>query len=195
MKNIRFFDAPKYAGVDYEKIEEHIYRTMPAPQDEGGSLALREVSDENLLAKIDADEGWSSDDPAAEFGFQIAIIDGEKYYRREHAGAEGRLVYLEKIPPQPVYVTSIVFEPEPELDENEPFDPLVSQYPLDDILDKYRTYCFDGYEAENASDHENSYVEFASEDVEDIRNLLEIIGKHVYNREEGNYIKLIIEYS
>ena len=92
-----------------------------------------------------------------------------------------------------IYVTSIVYEPEPELDENKPSDSFVSQYPLEDILDEFFVYCEDLYEKENANDKNNSYVEFASEDINDIRKLLSIIGKHVYDQEDGEYVELIIE--
>ncbi len=43
------------------------------------------------------------------------------------------------------------------------------------------------------SDTINSYVEFASEDIEDIRAVLSILGKHVYNVDEGDYIDIKIE--
>jgi len=88
---------------------------------------------------------------------------------------------------------SIVYEPEPEFGENEPEDEYVSQYPLEDILDEFYIYCYDSYDTENASDKKNSYIEFASENIEDIRKALDIIGKHVYNVTEGEYIKLRIE--
>lgn len=38
-----------------------------------------------------------------------------------------------------------------------------------------------------------SYVEFASEKIDDIKKLLSIIGKHVYNKLEGEYVYLKIE--
>ena len=92
-----------------------------------------------------------------------------------------------------MYVTSLVFEPEPELDENEPTDAYISQYPLEDILDKFFCECCDDYLEENTNDRVNSYVEFGSEDIEDIKSLRSIIGKHVYNKQEGEYIDLVIE--
>ena len=92
--------------------------------------------------------------------------------------------------PNEIYVTSIVFEAEPEFGENEPEDEEISQYPLEDILDEYLVYVYDDYAEENASDKVNSYVEFASEDIEDIRNVLNILGKHVYNSQEGEYVML-----
>ena len=92
-----------------------------------------------------------------------------------------------------VYVTSIIFEPEPELNENEPSDKYVSQYPLEDILEKFGCYCRDDYTKENEEDLVNSYIEFVGDSIEEIENLLAIIGKHVYNKEDGEYVKLIIE--
>ena len=85
-----------------------------------------------------------------------------------------------------------MFEPEPEFDENEPAEE-ISQYPLEDILEKFFCYVSDDYEEENAEDPKNCYVEFASEDIGDIRDILTIVGKHVYNKENGEYVDLIIE--
>ena len=86
----------------------------------------------------------------------------------------------------------LVFEPEPEYDENEPTDE-ISQYPLEDILEKFFCLISDDYEEENANDPSNCYIEFSSEDIEDIRGVITIIGKHVYNKENGEYVDLIIE--
>ena len=49
------------------------------------------------------------------------------------------------------------------------------------------------YEKENEENPANSYVEFVSDNIEEIENLLTIIGKHVYNKIDGEYVKLIIE--
>jgi hypothetical protein len=95
--------------------------------------------------------------------------------------------------PKEIFVTSIVFEAEPDLGENSPSEPVISQYPLEDILDKFYVYLHDDYVDENTSDTINSYVEFASEDIEDIRAVLSILGKHVYNVDEGDYIDIKIE--
>ena len=82
---------------------------------------------------------------------------------------------------------------EPEYDENEPSDPYVSQYPLEDILDEFFISCYDSYDEENETDKEHSYIEFAADDIEDIRKVLSLIGKHVYNKQEGDYVELKIE--
>lgn len=64
---------------------------------------------------------------------------------------------------------------------------------MEDILDKFGCYCGDNYENENEEDPVNSYVEFVSDNIEEIENLLTIIGKHVYNKIDGEYVKLVIE--
>ena len=123
----------------------------------------------------------------------IAYYNEKKYYKdiedEENIIFKNMNEDTEKI----VYVTSIIFEPEPELNENEPSDKYVSQYPLEDILEKFGCYCRDDYTKENEEYLVNSYIEFVGDSIEEIENLLAIIGKHVYNKEDGEYVKLIIE--
>ena len=75
------------------------------------------------------------------------------------------------------YVTSLSFIQEPEHEEGLNASE-ISQFPLEDILEEY------------------NYLEFASTELEDIKNLREIIGKNVYNQEvkhgEQVYVDLII---
>lgn len=91
------------------------------------------------------------------------------------------------------YVTSIMFEQEPEYGENQPSDALISQYPLEDILEEFYVVAGDMYPAENKNDPVNSYIEFSSPNIGDIQSLLQIVGKHVYNRDNGNSVLLMIE--
>lgn len=91
-----------------------------------------------------------------------------------------------------LFVTSLSFEQEPELEEGENASD-ISQYPLEDILDKYLVYISDFYEDLNKEDSKTCYQEFASSNLDDIKGLREIINKHVYNKEEDGKIKLIIE--
>lgn len=73
-----------------------------------------------------------------------------------------------------------------------------SQYPLEDILDEYYVNCTDYFE-EKVIDNKTC-LSFELEgslddDKENYTNILAIynlIGKHIYNKDEG-YIKLIIE--
>lgn len=93
---------------------------------------------------------------------------------------------------QVLFVTSLSFIQEPEYDEGDNAG-LISQYPLEDILDKYSCYISDYYDELNTEDSQICYQEFAGMEAENIRNLRGIIGKHVYNQEDGGTIKLVIE--
>ena len=86
------------------------------------------------------------------------------------------------------YVTSLSFEQEPDLGEGEsPRD--ISQYPMEDILDKFFVSISDFYEKLNSESISLCFYEFFSEEINDVKNLRGIIGKHVYN----NSSKLVIE--
>ncbi|MBQ9068033.1 MAG: hypothetical protein IJ131_03080 [Eggerthellaceae bacterium] len=89
-----------------------------------------------------------------------------------------------------LYVTSLSFERELELGED-------SQYPLEDVLDKFYCHVSDFYEELNDTDSATCYLEFAASDLEDVRSLRGIIGKHVYNQENERdgkvYVDLVIE--
>ena len=197
MKNIRFYDAEKYKTAEYEEVEKYIYKTLEIQSDDEDSLALQGVSDKDFAEKLRKEDGWKQG--TGDFLEEMLILtyEGKKYYRDiDKAGTEDDVVYENMSDPEnpnEIYVTSIVFEAEPEFGENEPEDEEISQYPLEDILDEYLVYVYDDYAEENASDKVNSYVEFASEDIEDIRNVLSILGKHVYNSQEGEYVMLKVE--
>lgn len=95
-----------------------------------------------------------------------------------------------------LYVTSLSFEQEPEYGEGENAGS-ISQYPLEDILDKFYCHVTDFYEMLNLETSSTCYLEFGSSDVNDIKNLRSIIGKHVYNKENEQdgkaYVDLVIE--
>lgn len=91
-----------------------------------------------------------------------------------------------------LYVTSLSFVQEPELGEGKNAAD-ISQYPLEDILDKFYCHISDFYEELNCEDSQVCYQEFGSPDLQDVQNLRSIIGKHVYNKEEGDIVKLVIE--
>lgn len=105
-------------------------------------------------------------------------------------------IYEYKKENEVLYVTSLSFEQEQEFDEGEYADN-ISQYPLEDILDRFYCHITDFYEELNVSGSKICYLEFAAMDVDDIRKLRSIVGKHVYNAEyEENsrtYVKLVIE--
>ena len=91
-----------------------------------------------------------------------------------------------------LYVTTLSFVQEPDLGEG-PHAGEISQYPLEDILDQFYCHISDFCESLNQSGSPVCYQEFAAPDLEDVRKLRGIIGKHVYNKEIDGYIQLIIE--
>lgn len=97
---------------------------------------------------------------------------------------------------QSSYVTSLTFEQEPDLGEGDSSSN-ISQNTLEDILDKFFISVEDFYEEENSEDTAICYVEFLETDITDMKALLTLVGKHVYNKEVervGNtYIELAIE--
>ncbi len=126
----------------------------------------------------------------------IENYDAEKYSKEEYKKLEEGIYECVDKDGDTLYVTSLSFEQEPELDEGENASD-ISQYPLEDILDEYYCHISDFYEDLNIPDSARCYQEFAAMDIEDIKNLRNIIGKHVYNKEyekDGNvYIRLVIE--
>ena len=90
------------------------------------------------------------------------------------------------------YVTSISFEQVTEYDEGDS-PKYISQYPLEDLLDRFHVHISDFYDELNNISEKECYQEFASSKLENIENLRSIIGKHVYNLLENEAYKLIIE--
>ena len=134
---------------------------------------------------------------------EIKSFTAEKYMKkdlsilkkREYREIESG-IYERQQDNEVLYVTSLSFEQEPEFDEGEYADN-ISQYPLEDLLDKFYCHISDFYDELNVPDSKICYLEFAAMEISDIKKLRSIIGKHVYNKsyeDEGNiYIKLIIE--
>ena len=172
MKNIRFYEAEKYNLDDYEKVEDMIYKTIDKKY-YGENLSLEGCSNTELVSKLLKSEDWAQGSGEFLEDYMILTYDGKRYYREiENIGTDDDIVWKDQHDPEEqniIYVKNIVFEPEPELEENEPSDSFISQYPLEDILDKFFVYCEDMYEKENESDKNHSYVEFASEKIDDIK--------------------------
>lgn len=125
------------------------------------------------------------------FNKGILSIFKKNEYRKIEDG-----IYEYKQENQTLYVTSLSFEQEPEFEEGTHAGE-ISQYPLEDILDKFYCHISDFYEDLNVSESKTCYLEFAAISIEDIKNLRGIIGKHVYNQDyekDGNtYVKLVID--
>lgn len=121
----------------------------------------------------------------------IQIFDAEKYrdpaYTRVDEG-----IYEQ----DGEYFCSLSFVQEPAYGEGESAAD-IAQYPLEDILDKYYAYVSDFYAEKNTADSETCYLEFSAGSADDIRQLLEIVGRHVYNKtvsQDGKeYQELAIE--
>lgn len=120
---------------------------------------------------------------------------GKTMYHFGEANPKGPKTWFKKkiTEKHTIFVTSISFIQEPEYGENNPSDKFISQYPLEDVLDKFECSINDTYYEQNENDSEKSYVEIASDNIGNLRKLLSIIGKHVYIKEDGKYANLIIE--
>lgn len=190
---IKFYCKLVSKGENYIEVKDNIYKTVMEVEEDDKVLSIEQVTDKELLKELEKITDWKQSDCEIEEDYLIAHYNGKKYYK--DIEDEENIIFknMDEDTEKTVYVTSIVFESEPELNENQPSDKYVSQYPLEDILDKFGCYCGDSFEKENKEDPVNSYIEFASEDIKGIENLLTIIEKHVYNKEDGEYVKLIIE--
>ena len=123
---------------------------------------------------------------------EIKNYNASKYDTEEYKRLEEGIYETMDEDDEALYVTSLSFVQEPELGEGENAAD-ISQYPLEDILDKFYCHISDFYEDMNGEDSQVCYQEFGSPDLQDVQNLRSIIGKHVYNKEEGELVKLIIE--
>ena len=95
-----------------------------------------------------------------------------------------------------VCVITLQFQQEPEMDEGSSSAD-ISQYPLEDILDRFNVHISDFYDSENKCAKVKCCLEFASRKIENIRKLKSIIGKRVYNKvvtkNGDDFVELVIE--
>lgn len=118
----------------------------------------------------------------------IQIYVAEKYSTSAYAKVDEN-IYKGKNPyyhgsewdHEEMYVTSLTFEQEPELGEGETPEN-ISQYPLEGILDMFGVCVSDFYDERNANSKSVCYQEFGSCYLENVRELLGIVGKHVYEK-------------
>lgn len=126
----------------------------------------------------------------------IENYGAEKYAKESSYKEVEQGIYEYRQEGETLYVTSLSFEQEPEYGEGTSAGE-ISQYPLEDLLDEFYCHISDFYEKWNVSDSHICYLEFAAMDIEDIRKLRSIIGRHAYNKEyveDGEtYEKLVIE--
>ncbi len=121
----------------------------------------------------------------------IRIFDAEKYRDSAYTRVEDGIYEQDG-----EYFCSLSFVQEPAYGEGKSAAD-IAQYPLEDILDRYFAYVSDFYEEKNTADSEICYLELGAGDVDDIRGLLEIVGRHVYYKsvfQDGRELqKLVIE--
>lgn len=127
----------------------------------------------------------------------IQIYKAEKYNSDDYVEVKANIYKtFDSFMNAESYVTSLSFEQEPEFEEGADSGD-ISQYPLEDVLDKFYVAVEDFYTELNDGSSNTCYLEFSGAGIEDIENLLQIVGKHVYNRAEERdgktYIKLVIE--
>ena len=101
-------------------------------------------------------------------------------YKDATGGVGGKM----GITSEPVYCITLYAE----LEDGED-----TQYPLEDILDKYYVNCTEVMEEKEEADKRIFTFEIEGEDAEAIKTIAGLVGKRVYNYEDGAYIKLGIE--
>jgi hypothetical protein len=94
------------------------------------------------------------------------------------------------------YVISLSFQQEPEAGEG-CTGADISQYPLEDILEKFLVHVSDFYPELNTVTSTVCVLEFCSPDIQHLVALRGLIGKHVFNKtiieNEQRYVQLMIE--
>ena len=90
------------------------------------------------------------------------------------------------------YVTALSFEQEPEFGEGRNAAE-ISQYPLEDLLDRFMVYVSDYFKEMNVPGNMTCLLEFSGDSEEDIAELRTIIGRHVYNRECSSDGKISVD--
>ena len=123
---------------------------------------------------------------------QIENYTAAKYANEEYQEIQEGIFKIIDEDDEDLYVTSLSFIQEPELEEGSNASD-ISQYPLEDILDKFYCHVSDFYEELNKEDAEICYLEFGSPELQDVVNLRCIIGKHVYDKEVDGRVQLVIE--
>ena len=117
----------------------------------------------------------------------ITAVELEKYSDPKNYQSMGNGVYEDLL--QGEYVTTLRFE----LEEGED-----SQYPLEDILDEFMVYCTHHIIETNDNGKRFLEAEIADEShypesLESLNKVASLAGKHVYNKQVGDSIHLIIE--
>ena len=123
----------------------------------------------------------------------IRIFSNEKYNNQQYKKVKDGIYKYKAEDGQKYFCTAISFEQEPEYEEGEN-SAIISQYPLEDILDKFNVYVSDFFKELNNGESNICYYEFSGAKKKYVVNLKKsIVGKHVYNKETEDSVELIIE--
>ncbi len=68
-----------------------------------------------------------------------------------------------------------------------------TQYPLEDLLDKYLVNCTEVMEEKEEAGKRVFIFEIEGTDENSVKQIAGLVGKRVYNYEDGDYVKLGIE--
>lgn len=101
-------------------------------------------------------------------------------YKDITGGVGGKMGITE----EPVYCVTLYAE----LEDGED-----TQYPLEDVLDKYYVNCTEVMEEKEEDGKRIFIFEIEGVDEESIKTIANFVGKRVYNYKDGDYIKLGIE--
>lgn len=105
----------------------------------------------------------------------------EGYIYKDLTGGVGGRMAISK---EPVYCVTLYAELEEEED---------TQYPLEDVLEKYLVNCTDVMEEKEENGKRFFIFEIEGSDFGVIKEIAGLVGKRVYNYESGDYILLGIE--
>lgn len=122
----------------------------------------------------------------------------EKYNRVEFKEIEKDiyLILKENDDEDNIFVTSLSFELEIDCygkNENTKEDNIIPEIPFECLLDNFNLWVSDFYDELENKEKNKIYIEFASDNLENIIKLREIIGKRAYVIDKGKYYDFIIE--
>lgn len=181
MKNIENFKSPKYDDPRYEMVLPDIYKVTRKVNDDRLSTKFTQSADEEAEVVRDI-EGWEYIEKYKGY----ALTYNDKLYFRKHNHVDDVIMEYDTSEVTE-FVTSLSFVQEPELGEGEDASD-ISQFPLEDIMDEWFCGVGDFYDNLNIKGSKKCYIEFASYDIEIIKELRTIIGKRVYSNDDGFYI-------
>ncbi len=106
----------------------------------------------------------------------IQLYDASKYAGKDYTKVSKGIFRKDN-----AFYMSFSFEQEPELEEGEDSAD-ISQYPLEDLLDKFNVHVSDFFKDINSKAKKQCVIEVSSPHQELLESMKSILGKHVFNR-------------